>query len=91
MLIGKEGQKEKEQSRSNSAAVAQSWFLLKEHIYNKAFEFFCRNLSPHTGGWWQLHSKHKTPGTPLCYLTTNQSEVSLYTVEDNKGSDPLPK
>lgn len=32
VLIGKEGQKEKEQSRSNSAAVAQYWFLLKEHI-----------------------------------------------------------
>ena len=38
-----------------------------------------------------MHAKLKIPGIPLSYLTTNQSEESLPTVEDKGDSDSLPQ
>ena len=55
-------------------------------MHNNIVELFCRN--PGEDGKRQV--QHKIPGTPLCYVTTNQSEESLHPVEDIEDSHSLP-
>ena len=38
-----------------------------------------------------MHAKHEIPGAPPSYLTINQSEESLQTLEDKEDSDSLPQ
>lgn len=38
-----------------------------------------------------MHAKYEIPGASPSYLTTNQSEDSLQTVEDKGDSDSLPQ
>ena len=56
-------------------------------MHNNIFEFFCRN--PGEDGKRQV--QHKIPGTSLCHVTTNQSEETLYPVEDREDCHSLPQ
>ena len=55
-------------------------------MHNNIVELFCRN--PGEDGKRQV--QHKIPGTPLSYVTTNQSEESLHPVEDIEDTHSLP-